>query len=66
MRNNLEHLNEEHASRAAVAQGLKLDENLKVEEEAPKKCGRRCAKKAEKPAKEEAPKTTRKPRAKKA
>jgi alpha-amylase len=32
MRNNLEHLNEEHASRAAVAQGIKLDKDLNIEE----------------------------------
>lgn len=31
MRNNLEHLNEEHATRAAVAQGQKLDGNLRPE-----------------------------------
>ena len=37
MRNNLEHLNEEHATRAAVAQGKKLDENLQVEEAPAKK-----------------------------
>jgi hypothetical protein len=51
MRNNLEHLNEEHASRAAVAQGKKLDKDLNVEEapaKAPKKAKAACKTKAPK------------------
>jgi alpha-amylase len=54
MRNNLEHLNEEHASRAAVAQGKKLDKDLNVEEapaKAPKKAKAACKTKAPKKAK---------------
>uniref|UniRef100_UPI002730EE9C glycoside hydrolase family 57 protein n=1 Tax=Muribaculum intestinale TaxID=1796646 RepID=UPI002730EE9C len=62
MRNNLEHLNEEHATRAAVAQGKKLDENLQVEEAPAKKA---AAKKGCKKNVEKAPKAEKKPRASK-
>ena len=62
MRNNLEHLNEEHATRAAVAQGKKLDENLQVEEAPAKKA---TVKKGCKKNVEKAPKAEKKPRASK-
>lgn len=62
MRNNLEHLNEEHATRAAVAQGKKLDENLLVEEAPAKKA---TVKKGCKKNVGKAPKAEKKPRASK-
>ena len=66
MRNNLEHLNEEHATRAALAEGKKLDENLNVEDAKPAKAPRKPrAKKADAAPKEKKAASTKKPRAKK-